>query len=693
MEVNVITNGTWHKQPAQGRIVSGEPRERDWFLSAFHNVNFVYSMFSPVNSGVPTEQGAEEATCDSPGCVCMARKRRCRLTHRHTPKNLAVSPSVPNFQSTGWLRLLACSRRMAHSSLARLRKLQEQAQALLHDRNLPLADEPDLSLGRRFLLFSARVYHSFVRNRCPVRAAALAYTNLLALVPLLAVAVSVSATFLKSQGEQSIQDWLRTGIMKIAPTLGLRESAEAGAALFNVDDVQMKDLRVITTKLEQSEDPLSRYLWDVRFTATNKVVLTNYSVPAGDRRRILVAELNRVVTGPNIYEPRRFSNLKLAQRITALAGHDPQGDDLLRLNRDLLSEAYPLGQDALDAVLGHITGFIANFQSGKLGVTAVLALIFVAISLLSTIETTLNDIYGVTRGRGWFARVVQYWAALTLGPLFFFSAVTLTTWAKLSEQVIDQLPLVSIFMPFFVPVVILTLGCALLYLVMPNTKVSWQAALLGGFVAGLLLQLNSYFNVVYVSRVLTYKQIYGSMAALPLFLLGLYFSWLIVLLGAQVTYAFQNRLAYVQEKKAETVSQRGREFVAVRLMAHIAQRFDAGERPPTSLEMAENLCIPLRLVSQVMFMLMQSALVLEVAGAENGYAPARPLDQISVRDVLQALRSGQGQDLATCDDPARPVIYQEFEAIEHAWEQAAGALSMDKLVKRIAAPSSGAVPS
>ena len=299
-----------------------------------------------------------------------------------------------------------------------------------------------------------------------------------------------------------------------------------------------------------------------------------------------------------------------------------------------------MSQDELDAVLGHITGFIANFQSGKLGASAILVLIFVAISLLSTIESTFNDIWGVTRGRGWFARVVQYWAALTLGPLFLFSAVTVTTWARLSEQVIDQVPMVRFFMPFVVPVVILSLGCALLYLVMPNTKVSWEAALLGGCTAGLLLQLNSNLNVMYVSRVLTYKQIYGSLAALPLFLLGLYFSWLLVLLGAQVTYAFQNRQAYVQERKAETVSQRGREFVAVRLMAHLAGQFTTGARPPTASEMAEELRIPLRLVGQIMGVLMQAGLVLEVAGAESGYAPARPLESINLRDLFFAHARG-----------------------------------------------------
>src|SRR6478752_6736552 len=118
---------------------------------------------------------------------------------------------------------------MAHPSLLKLRKLQEQAQAFLHERTLPIADEGELGLFRRLLLFCARVYHSFVRNRCPVRAAALAYTNLLALVPLLAVVVSVSASLLKSQGQQSIQDWIREGIVRVAPMLGLKEASEEAA--------------------------------------------------------------------------------------------------------------------------------------------------------------------------------------------------------------------------------------------------------------------------------------------------------------------------------------------------------------------------------------------------------------------------------------------------------------------------------
>jgi membrane protein len=573
---------------------------------------------------------------------------------------------------------------MANPSLSKLRKLQEEAQAFLHERTLPVADDGELGRFRNVLLFCARVYHGFVRNRCPSRAAALSYTNLLALVPLLAVVVSVSATFIKSQGPQSIQDWIREAIVRVAPMLGLKEAAEE-VTPFAAEDLRDRDFENIVTRLETGSSPLSRYLWDSRFVPDTKNIITNQTLPLDQRKHALVAEFNKVVQGSDIFEAQRFSKIALSKRTRALLDQNPTGEELAQLNHSLLSDAYPLGEDPIDAASSQITDFVSNFQSGRLGVSAVLALIFVAISLLSTIETTFNDMWGVTRGRGWFSRVVQYWAALTLGPMFLFSALTLTTWAKISHDVVEQLPLVRILVPFIVPLVILSAGCALLYLVMPNTRVPWVAAILGGLTAGALLQLNSLFNVMYVSRVLTYRQIYGSMAALPLFLLGLYFAWLLVLLGAQVTYTFQNRQAYIQERKAETINQRGREFVAVRLMTCVAQRFHDAEKPPTANEMAEHLRIPLRLVGHVITALTTASLVLEVSGREVGYAPGRPLHQITVRDILDALRVRQGQELAICkEDTAAPVLQREFQTIEHAWAKAAGGLTLEDLVNRVA---------
>src|SRR5690606_3616896 len=128
---------------------------------------------------------------------------------------------------------------------------------------------------------------------------------------------------------------------------------------------------------------------------------------------------------------------------------------------------------------------------------------------------------------------------------------------------------------------VLSIFLTLFYKLMPATSVRWDAALIGGMFGGCVLQLNNLFSVVYLSRVVTYSKVYGGLGVLPVFLVGLYFSWLILLLGAQVAYAWQNRNAYVQEKQAESINQRGREFVALRLMTYITEQFSIGNSPPT----------------------------------------------------------------------------------------------------------------
>jgi membrane protein len=215
----------------------------------------------------------------------------------------------------------------------------------------------------------------------------------------------------------------------------------------------------------------------------------------------------------------------------------------------------------------------------------------------------------------------------------------------------------------------------------------------GGAVGGGLLQLNNLLNVIYLSRVIQYSKIYGSLGAVPIFLLGLYFSWMIVLLGAQVAYAYQNRQAYVQEKQLETINQRGREFSALRLMTYIAQRFYLGEKPPTRLVMSEALGIPSQLACQVLNSLVSAKLLVEVVGDETGFSPGRPADKITVEDVLAAMRVGNGDELATVDDPSRAVVREQYEQIVLAEMSAAGSVTLQDMVLRVASlPEAKAEP-
>jgi len=211
----------------------------------------------------------------------------------------------------------------------------------------------------------------------------------------------------------------------------------------------------------------------------------------------------------------------------------------------------------------------------------------------------------------------------------------------------------------------------------------------GGLVGGGLWHLNNVFSVLYVSRVVTNSKIYGSLGMVPIFMIGLYFSWMILLFGAQVAYAYQNRAAYVQARQAEAVNQRGREFIALRLMTAIGRRFQAGARPPTILELAAELAVPSNLTSHLAQQLLQSKLLIEINGAEAAYAPARPLASISAEEILQALRAGAGQELVTREGPERAVVRGEFDRIRERERQAAASITLEAIVQQAAASRAG----
>ncbi len=487
--------------------------------------------------------------------------------------------------------------------------------------------ESKLNRLERFAHFWVLVGKSFARNRCPVRAAALSYTTLLALIPLLAVAISVTSSLLKNEGEQKIYEAIDKLVANVMPPARL--DTNGPAVSLNLGPAM-----------------------SVALTRTNEV-------PAG-------TSTNAVAGVANESSP----------------GGKPAADN----NTRILS--------AQKEAAAYIHDFVQNTRSGALGVTGMVLLVFIAIRMLAGIEATFNDIWGVTRGRNWLWRIVLYWTTITLGPLLLIAALGLAGGPHLqtAKNLINHMPLVGSFIFDLLPLVVLWLAFTLVYLLVPNIKVPFGAALVGGIVGGSLWHLNNIFGFLYVSRVVTNSKIYGSLGLVPVFMIGLYFSWLILLFGAQVAYAFQNRRTYLQNKLVENVNQRGREFIALRLMTCIGRRFQDGRPPATFPAIAIELDIPGRLVQQVLQTLVAARLVTEVAGAEPAYTPARPLDAINAHHVLHALRAGFGQELPPHDEPARAAVYGEFARIEEAERQAASTVTLLALVNRVPARPEIAAP-
>jgi membrane protein len=360
---------------------------------------------------------------------------------------------------------------------------------------------------------------------------------------------------------------------------------------------------------------------------------------------------------------------------------DEIGDKNLRRSHETPPQDKEQADKTRKEIAHRIHEFIQNTQSGALGVTGSVLLIFAAISMLSRIEDTFNDIWGVAQCRSWFTRIVVYWSLLSLAPLLVVSfGLAGGPQLESTRRFLAATPFVGGLVLQLVPVSVLCLAFASFYLLMPNTRVHWKAALGGGLVAGLLFHINNTLSVLYVSRVVSNSKIYGSLGLIPVLMIGLYFSWLILLFGAQVAYGFQNLTAYLEEKHLEGIDQRGREFVALRLLALIGQRFLSGAPPAGMVESAKQLGVPTRLVQQVMQTLCAAQLVVEAAGSEPAYVPSRPLEKITCHDVLRAMRASPGFQLTTGEEPTE--IAGEFQRIEEAERQAASSVTILALAQR-----------
>ena len=475
---------------------------------------------------------------------------------------------------------------MAKRSLSRLIKIVTGTQS---------AAEGELTRLERFAHFWALVGRSFVRNRCFIRASALSYTTLLAMIPLLAVVIGITTTLLKKEGEEKIY--------------------------YAID----------------------RFVSSVIPPATNGVPETITTTNAPPDMGLAAPPSANADGGPAVSIS--------AQKTAAKWIHD----------------------------------FVSNTKSATFGMIGTLLLVLVAIRLLSSIEATFNDIWGVTRGRGWWSQISNYFTIIALGPALLIAALSLASGPhfQTTRHLLETMPFVGSLLFQLLPVVVLWLTFALFYLLIPNTKVNFTAALAGGFVGGTAWHMNNLFGFLFASRVVTYSKIYGSLGLVPVFMVGLYLSWVILLFGAQVAYAFQNRASYLQEKLVESVNQRTKEFIALRLMTLVGQCFQRGDAPATLQQMSLEIGIPTKLVQQVLQPLIAARLITEIVGATgHAFTPARPLEDINAHHVLRAMRVGQGQETATRDEPVRTEVLGEFARIEEAERAAASRITLASLVQR-----------
>ncbi len=354
----------------------------------------------------------------------------------------------------------------------------------------------------------------------------------------------------------------------------------------------------------------------------------------------------------------------------------------------LLRVLEPLGEKG-EEITSRIIEFIQNMNVGVLGFAGLALLIYTAVSLIQKIEESFNYIWHVNRPRRIGERFSRYLSVLLVGPLLVFSAMGLTA-SVASASVVSQLLTIEPFGQIFyalsrlTPYLLVIGAFTFAYLFIPNTKVRMGAALIGGIVGGVLWQTAGWAFAEFTASSGKYAAIYSGFAVLILFMIWLYLSWLILLLGASVAFYVQRPEYLIAHSGEPYLSNRMREHLALSAMSLIARRFVGGEPPLALDELTHRLGVPLNVLQIVLDALERDHLLTQTGSEPPAYLPARDLGSITVQQVLDTVRAaGEERNLSVSDLNAPPQVEQLLQRIHGALGESVAGLSVADLARSL----------
>lgn len=350
-----------------------------------------------------------------------------------------------------------------------------------------------------------------------------------------------------------------------------------------------------------------------------------------------------------------------------------------------------------EEVIGAILSYIENTNFRRLGTVGLAILVITVLTLLSNIEKSFNHIWGVKETRTMIRRFSDYFSVVLLSPLLMVAAISLTTTLR-SQSLVQQLlhtavvgeALLLLFN--ILPYLAVWAAFTFMYLFMPNTRVQFAPALVGGIFGGTLWQLAQWSYVNFQVGVSRYNAIYGTMAALPILIVWLYVSWMIVLLGLELTYAMQNATIIREEYGEEQVNFASRERVAITVLLLCSESFSANTAPWNHARLCSELRLPPRLVRSVLNDLVRLGLLAKVQEpGEDGfvYHPGSAPEGIQVHAVLTALREDGSNQPRNFRMPGREIVTDMEETLDRAERAALDGLTFKDLVVKKAKVGAG----
>lgn len=314
-----------------------------------------------------------------------------------------------------------------------------------------------------------------------------------------------------------------------------------------------------------------------------------------------------------------------------------------------LIESFQGQEEVLNWVMQFAHSMLESAKGGMIAGIGIAFLLWSVMKLLGNIENSFNDIWGIKKSRVFIRKFTDYISIFIIAPFFIISSSSATVFiSTFINKPSVELAIVDYATPFlellvkFTPYILIILLLTFVYTIMPNTKVKFKSALFAGVVAGITFQLLQWGYVNFQVGVSKYNAIYGSFAALPLFLVWLQLSWTIVMFGGELSFAAQNVGKYEREIGTDDISYSQRLTFLLLITTLVIKKFQKGESPYAAVEIAEKLQISRRLVNSLITQLVECGLFSEInIDSDNAFAyqPAEDINKLSMSYVINKLET------------------------------------------------------
>ncbi len=384
-----------------------------------------------------------------------------------------------------------------------------------------------------------------------------------------------------------------------------------------------------------------------------------------------------------------FYSLLSVVPVVALAFGISKGFGFEKNLEKQLLEKFPGQEEVLMQVVGFARTLLEETKGGMVAGVGVALLFWIVIKLLGNIERSFNDIWGIRKSRNFGRKLSDYLSIMLICPVLMIMSSSTTVFIKTQiVHITERFAFFGAFSSLTLSLLKLFPYCVIggafifIYIFMPNTRVRFRSGFVAGAVAGTVYQLAQLAYINFQVGVAQYNAIYGSFAALPLFLIWLQLSWMIVLFGAEISYVHQNAESFEFEAECLGISTSCKRLLSLCTAHMLIKNFSRGEKPLTSDHISRTLKIPSRLMGHILDELVESGIVSQTnpdEGEELAYQPARDINVLTIKYAINALDKRGINDIPVAQTKELAVFSETLQTFSDTIEKS----QANKLLKDI----------